>query len=141
MEGSNFVVQMGTMFAFVVIFPLWLLVKAIVRTICTGSCRIKCCYNTFIASSPVMPVFVTFMLESCLEIGVASSVSIYFMSDERLSTVWEASSAFLAYVFAVALVCLPIYMIISGVRIYRAVKTKNEEQKARYEELFEGLRL
>lgn len=126
-EGSNFVLSLGTMFSFVVLFPLWLLVKAVARMLCTGSCRNKCCYNLFIAPTPALPTFITFLLESCLEIGVSSAVSIYFMSNERLMTVWEAASSFLAYAFAVALIVLPIYLFVAGIRMHRAVKKGDEE--------------
>jgi len=121
------------MFAFVVLFPAWLLVKAIARMLCTGHCGTKCCYNWFLAPTDALPVFIIFLLESCLEIGLASAISISFMSDEKLATVWEAMSAFLAYAFAVALVVAPVYMITAGVRLYRAVQAKDEEQQAQYE--------
>ena len=53
---------------------------------------------------------------------------------------WEALSSTLAYWFAVLLVASPIYMVISGVRLYRAEKAKDEEQIARFLPLFEGKR-
>lgn len=48
------------------------------------------------------------------------------MNDERFSTVWEALSSTLSYWFAVLLVASPIYIIISGVRLYRAEKARDE---------------
>lgn len=62
------------------------------------------------------------------------------MSNDRFSTVWEVISSTLAYWFAVLLVLSPIYLMISGVRLYRAVKTKDQEQIERFSPLFEGKR-
>ena len=62
-----------------------------------------------------------FLLESCLELGFSVVISIKFMSNERISTVWETMSSILSYLFAVALVVAPIYLIISSVRFYRAI--------------------
>ena len=51
---------------------------------------------------------------------------LFQMNNERFSTVWEAMSSTLAYWFAVLLVVSPIYLIISGVRLYHAVKKKDQ---------------
>ena len=48
-EGSNFVLSIGTLFFFIVLFPAWLLFKALVAMIITKTnlLKIKCCVKTF----------------------------------------------------------------------------------------------
>lgn len=75
-------------------------------------------------SDNYVPIFILFLLESCLEIGLAASISIGFMSNEGFSSVWETMSSVLAYWFAMALVVAPIYLLISGKRLHKAVQQK-----------------
>mmetsp|Transcript_6155 Transcript_6155/g.8254 ORF Transcript_6155/g.8254 Transcript_6155/m.8254 type:complete len:146 (-) Transcript_6155:1314-1751(-) len=83
----------------------------------------------------------TFLLESCIEIGFCSTIAIKFMSNERFANPSEFLSSTLAYWFAFALVIAPIYLIISGYRLHKAIEQKDEEQIERYQGLFAGKRL
>ena len=127
--GSNFVLSIGTLFLFIILFPAWLLIKASVAIILTKvkGPKIKCCEKIFLSDSNALPITFIFLLESCIEIGFACCISIKLMSDERFSTIWEAMSSVLAYWFAVALVVAPIYLVISGLRLYKAFKAKDEQ--------------
>mmetsp|Transcript_28858 Transcript_28858/g.38478 ORF Transcript_28858/g.38478 Transcript_28858/m.38478 type:complete len:166 (-) Transcript_28858:1268-1765(-) len=139
--GSNFIINIGPMFGFVVVYPLWLLIKAMARYLFDGHCENKRCFNLFMTSSDPMPVFMTFMLESCVEIGLASIISIKLMNEDRFSTAMEVVSTTLAYFFAVMLVVSPIYLIISGCRLYYAKKRHDKEEVALYAPLFEEKRI
>mmetsp|Transcript_33742 Transcript_33742/g.44510 ORF Transcript_33742/g.44510 Transcript_33742/m.44510 type:complete len:230 (+) Transcript_33742:313-1002(+) len=132
-EGSNFVISIGPMFLFIVYFFGWILLKAFVRRCCGPCCKCcKCYQRIFNSESKSLPTFITFLLESCVDIGLSSCVSISLMDDERFSTAAEAMSSTLAYWFAVALVVAPIYLIISGCRLHKAHLAKNSTEVERY---------
>ena len=63
------------------------------------------------------------------------------MNEERFSTVWEAISSALAYFFAVLLIVSPIYIITSGMYLFRAVKRNDEMEIQRHLPLFKGKRI
>ena len=77
--------------------------------------------------SDSLPIFILFFLESCLDIGFSVCISIKFMNNDRFSSVWETMSSSLAYLFAVALVVAPIYLIIAGKRLHKAVQQNDPE--------------
>ena len=140
-EGSNFVLSIGTLFIFIVVLPAWLLFKTCLRKVCRNNCKNKICNSLFREKSNQLQIFTLFLLESCIQLGFSVCISIKFMSNDRFSTVWEAMSSMLVYIFAMALVSVPIYLTISGIRFNRAVKAKDEENIARYESLFVGKRV
>ena len=73
-EGSNFINQIGPVFIFIVLFPMWILIRSLVGRICAKQCTHKCCQSTFIHEIAYLPIFITFMHESCIGIGFSCSI-------------------------------------------------------------------
>ena len=65
-----------------------------------------------------MSIFMTFMLESCVEIGFQCSICLFMINEDRLSTFWEAMGVVLAVILAVALLIAPVYLFVIGQRLF-----------------------
>mmetsp|Transcript_18451 Transcript_18451/g.24776 ORF Transcript_18451/g.24776 Transcript_18451/m.24776 type:complete len:266 (+) Transcript_18451:577-1374(+) len=129
------------MFLFIVYFFAWLLLRSCVRYLFASRCSNRCFVRVFPEESHALSTFITFLLESCFDIGLSSAVTIKFMSNERFSTAAETMSSVLAYWFAFALLVAPSYLIITGCRLYGAVLDEDKAGIARYSELFENKRM
>ena len=92
-EGSNFIIIIGPIFGFIVLLPMWFLFKELVRRICHKFCFLKCCQSIFLSHVPYFPIFITFMLESCIEIAFASTISIKMVSIYLLLTIATTDSS------------------------------------------------
>ena len=79
-EGSNFIISIGPIFIFIVLFPMFLLIRALVGRTCAKQCSLKCCQSTFVHEIAYLPIFITFMLESCIGIGFSCAICIKFVS-------------------------------------------------------------
>ena len=82
-----------------------------------------------------------FMLESCVEIGITSSICLLMINGDRVSSFWEVFSTCLAFFFAGALVIAPLHVLISGIRVNRAYNEGDDEAVEENGHLFEGKNL
>ena len=79
MDGSIFVVGLGSVVIFIVIFPFYYLFYRTVVHLFKGEEKIKCIQN-FIKPKNFFNMYMIFMLEGCIEIGMTGSVCITLMN-------------------------------------------------------------
>ena len=65
-------------------------------------------------------MYMIFMLEGCIEIGMTGSVSLTMMNADRFSSFWEIFSTFLCFFFVISLVVAPVYTMFAGYKLYKA---------------------
>ena len=139
-EGSNFIISIGPVFIFVVLFPLYMLIHSCMKWLFKDEQKIKC-IKDFIEPKGFFVIAMVFMLEGCVELGISVGVSMKKLNSDRFSNGSEILSSLLAFFFMVMLVLAPIYSMVAGIRLYRAKKRGDEETVEKYEAIFEGKRM
>ena len=118
-SGSNFIIGIGTLFIFVVLFPMYVLTHTICRKSFKGKRRYKC-LNSFLEQKFFFLIFMIFILEGCLELGMTCSICLYMLSEESFSSFSEILSTSLAFFFALVLAVTPIWSFVVGCLFHRA---------------------
>ena len=118
-EGSNFIIGVGPVFFFIVIFPIYMCVHKSCRYVFQDDKKPNCCSN-WLQPKPCLPIVMVFLLESCVEIGITCGICLTMINGDRVSTFWEILSTSLAFLFAGALVIAPLHILITGLKLHSA---------------------
>lgn len=133
-QGSTFILGIGPVFLFVFLFPFYIVIHYTMRYLFKGEVKNKCIKN-FVKPKGFIVIFLIFMLEGCLELGMTATVCVLMFNWDRVSTTAEIYSTILAGFFIVALIVSPIYILITGVKYYRAKmeyrRTRDKKSLAR----------
>ena len=112
-EGSVFIEGLGSLFFGIMIFPIYILVHTISRRCCKGLKRFKF-IKSFIRPKSFLMIYIVFMLEGCIELGLTGTVSVMMLNSDRVSNFSEFFSTALAFFFCISLVIAPIYTFYAG---------------------------
>ena len=140
-SGSNFIIGIGTLFIFVVFFPIYVLTHNICRKSIKGKQNKLKCLNRFLEQKFFFLIFMIFILEGCLELGMTCSICLSMLSGESFSSFAETLSTSLAFFFALVLAVTPLWSFVVGCLFHRAQKRKDMKVVEKYLPLFEGKRL
>lgn len=80
LAGSNFIVGIGPVFIFVVIFPIYVLIHLGMKNLFKGEEKIDC-IKRFIEPKAFVNIFIVFMLEGCIELGLTCGVCLMLVSN------------------------------------------------------------
>lgn len=81
LDGSNFIIGIGPILLFVIYFPVWVIIHFILRKIYQGEQRNKC-IKKIIKPQNFLVIFIIFLIESCLELGLTGIISVYMVSTQ-----------------------------------------------------------
>ena len=112
-EGSVFIEGLGSLFFGIMIFPIYILIHSISKRCCKGHKRFKFIKN-FIRPKSFLMIYMVFMLEGCIELGLTGSVSVIMLNSDRVSNFSEFFSTVLAIFFCISLIIAPIYTFYAG---------------------------
>ena len=127
------------MFFAIMIFPIYILAHYLAKCICKNHERFKCMKN-FIKPKNFLMIYIIFMLEGCIELGLTGSVSIIMLNSDRVSSLSEFLSTALAIFFCISLAIAPIYTFFAGCQLYRASKRRDKKVIERLKPIFDGKR-
>ena len=139
-SGSNFIIGIGTLFIFVVLFPIFILIHTICRKSFKGNQRYKF-LNSFLEQKFFFVIFMIFILEGCLEIGMTCSICDLMLTEENFSSFAEVLSTCLSLFFTLVLAVTPIWSFVVGCLFHRAQKRKDMKTVEKYLPMFEGKKL
>ena len=138
-EGSNFVMGMGISLLFVVSFPFYILFHKASVYVCADDVEMEC-LKSWVKPKQFLVMGTVFLAESCVDLGFWCGICLKFMDEDRWSTEYEIASSILVFFFVVCLIITPLYLLIIGILLHKAVKRKDEAAIEKYQEIFEGKR-
>ena len=110
-DSSNFFLLLGPAFFFMIMFPVYVIVKIILRKI-GKKLPCKNCLTKSMKKKVKYTIIITrFFLEGCLEMGVSAIITIRMMSNENFEYFWEAASTVLAFIVLLILAIAPLYLV------------------------------
>ena len=89
LEGSIFVIGIGPIFLFIILFPIYMAVHSCARWVFKGEEKIKCIIK-FIQPKNFTVILMIFLLEGCLELGLTCSVSLLKVS--KTNNIFQTNS-------------------------------------------------
>ena len=138
-QGSIFILLIGPVFLFIVLYTIYILVHTVCNYLFKGGQVKSNCMNKFIQPKGFTNVFIIFLLEGCVELGIScgvcfsivsqvslsikaltSHLSVHQLTAARISSFSEIFSTSLGFVMAVALIVAPFYIFVAGNRLYKA---------------------
>ena len=136
-DSSNFFLLLGPAFFFMVIFPVYAILKKILRKIGKKlPCKNR--LTKLMKKKVKYTIIITrFLLEGCLEMGISAIITIKMMSKENFDYAWEAASTVSAFIVLLALAIAPLYL---GYIIAIHVKMIKHGKKSKHADFFENLR-
>ena len=136
-QGSTFIIGIGPIFFFIIIFPVFIFFHQFVSWLFKGEQKIKCIKN-YIKPKNYLVIAVVFIIESSLELLMTSCICILMMREERVSTAAEVFSTILTILILVALAITPIYLFVGGIRLYKARLRHDRATVKKLKPIFEG---
>ena len=82
LDGSNFIIGIGLIFFFLVYMPIFIIIHSSAMYICKGEQKIKCIKN-FVKPRNHLIVFMIFLIESSVEIGLTGLVCVVLVSNSH----------------------------------------------------------
>ena len=133
LEGHNFIIGIGPIFFYFLLFPLGVLLHQISLKKCADKEFLK----RFNKKTQYTLLMVQFIYASCFELAITACISISQIDRGDFKNFWSVVSICLAITAFVAFTVTPIF-IFRSVSAYHSQK-ENEEYNKRYRKLFKGL--
>lgn len=108
-ETSIFIQLLGPIFFLPILFVLMLLAKRLATKM------VSCCKDNFLTRKirekiDILVVFVRFVLEGCIELGISAMISVTMCEEEIFENGWEIFSFGLACICIMALLAAPFFL-------------------------------
>ena len=133
-ESSTFIIEIGPILYLIIIYIIGILLRAVLKKVLKANSDNWC--TRFIRKPRQYRVAsIRFVLEGCIEMGLAAMISMTRMNSASFSNVAHSISSVLAFVTLLALVFAPIYMI-------KEIKgfLSGEGNQLKRSQLFKGLK-
>ena len=133
LEGHNFIIGIGPVFFYFLLFPIGILLHQISRR----RFKNKKILESFNKEAHYTLLMVQFIYASCFELAITACISISQLDSGDFKTFWSIISISLALVTFFAFIITPIFIFKTVIDYYN--KREDEEYQQRYKELFDGL--